>query len=70
MDPSSVDKVDGVAEAFVILNTVVVVLVVAALAYAVLIVTAALGLTSFSMFERFRKKRPEEAEDGGIDDLF
>jgi hypothetical protein len=44
-------------------------LIVAAL-YAILAMTAALGLTSFSVFERFRKKRPEESDDGGIDDLF
>lgn len=41
-----------------------------AVLYTVLAATAALGLTSFSMFERFRKKPREELEEGGIDDLF
>lgn len=44
-------------------------IVVLGMAYAVLFATAALGLTSFTMFERFRKKR-EEPEDDGIDGLF
>jgi hypothetical protein len=70
MDPTNVDNVDGFGAAWVTVNFVVVVAVVLGLVYGVLVVMAALGLTSFSMFERFRKKRPEEAEDGGIDDLF
>ena len=69
MDPTNVDNADGFG-AWVTFNFVVVIAVVLGLVYGVLVVMAALGLTSFSMFERFRRKRPEEAEDGGIDDLF
>ncbi|MEU5153218.1 hypothetical protein [Glycomyces sp. NPDC021274] len=70
MDPTNVDNVGGIGAAWVTINLVVVIAVVLGLVYGVLVVMAALGLTSFSVFERFRKKRPEEAEDGGIDDLF
>lgn len=67
MNPADIDGADG---AFIALNIGVVVVVAVALVYAVLVVMAALGLTSFSILERYRKKRPEEAEDGRIDDLF
>jgi hypothetical protein len=70
MDPTNPHNLDGVYPAFVTINVVAAIVVVAALAYAVLLVMAALGLTSFSVFERFRKKRPEEVDEGGIDDLF
>ncbi|WP_205324819.1 hypothetical protein [Glycomyces sp. YM15] len=67
MDPINVD---GSAPGFVALNILVVVLVAACFVYGVVVVMAALGLTSFSIFERFRRKPQEETEDGGIDDLF
>jgi membrane protein implicated in regulation of membrane protease activity len=67
MNPTAIDGTDG---AFIALNIGVVLVVALGLVYAVLLVMAALGLTSFSVFERFRKKRPEEAEEVGIDDLF
>jgi hypothetical protein len=63
-------NIDGADGPFIALNIGLVLVVALALVYAVLLVMAALGLTSFSMFERFRKKRPEEVEEGGIDDLF
>ena len=44
--------------------------VLVASALAVLATMAALGLTSFALLERFRKRDREEPEDGGIDDLF
>ncbi|MCC3764859.1 hypothetical protein K3N28_17515 [Glycomyces sp. TRM65418] len=47
-----------------------VVFVVLAFAYAVLVVMAALGLTSFTAFERFRRRGGEDPGEGGIDDLF
>jgi uncharacterized membrane-anchored protein len=67
MNPTAIGGTDG---AFIALNIGVVLVVALGLVYAVLLVMAALGLTSFSMFERFRKKRPEEVEEVGIDDLF
>jgi uncharacterized membrane-anchored protein len=63
-------NIDGTDGTFIALNIGLVLVVAFAMVYAVLLVMAALGLTSFSMFERFRKKRPEEVEEGGIDDLF
>jgi hypothetical protein len=51
-------------------NLVVIVVVALAFAYAVLAVMAALGLTSFSLLNRFRKRDKEDPHDGGIDDLF
>jgi hypothetical protein len=47
-----------------------IVLVVVAFAYAVLAVMAALGLTSFSVLSRFRRRNEEGPDEGGIDDLF
>jgi hypothetical protein len=64
---------DGIGGAFLLVDFLTVVLVVLALAFAVLVVTAALGLTSFSVLALFRRKDRrdrEAAEDGGIDDLF
>jgi uncharacterized protein HemY len=69
----NVGKVDGMAEAFLTLNFFAVLAVIVGLVFAVLVVTAALGLTSFSVLELFRRKdrrAREDAHDGGIDDLF
>ncbi|GAA1666956.1 hypothetical protein GCM10009830_10840 [Glycomyces endophyticus] len=62
------DTPDG-SGPLVIANFAIMIVVVLAFAYAILAVMAALGLTSFSVLERFRKKR-EEPEDDGIDGLF
>ena len=48
----------------------VIVLVVGGLVVGVLVVAAVLGLTGFSALDRFRKRRREDGDDGGIDDLF
>jgi hypothetical protein len=50
-------------------NLVVIVVVALAFAYAVLAVMAALGLTSFSLLSRFRKRDREDTPEGGLDDL-
>jgi Kef-type K+ transport system membrane component KefB len=67
--------VDELASSFngpmLIMSGLAVLLLVAAFAFAVLVVMAALGLTSFSILERFRRRRGrEDHRGGGIDDLF
>ncbi|GAA2304376.1 hypothetical protein GCM10009853_071720 [Glycomyces scopariae] len=53
----------------IIAQAVFLLFLVVAAVYALLAVMAALGLTSFGVLERFRRKR-EEPEDDGIDGLF
>lgn len=54
------------------MSMLVTVLVVVGVAYGILAATAALGLTSFSLFERYRGRGRAESDedDGGLDDLF
>jgi hypothetical protein len=69
----NVDKLHGMAEAFMLVNFIAVLAVVVGLVFGVLVVMAALGLTSFSVLELFRRKDRREREDapeGGLDDLF
>ena len=66
-DPSS----EGMFDFWiVIVQYAVLGLTIIGLLYAILFATAALGLTSFSVLERFRKRRRKDPEEGGIDDLF
>lgn len=60
-----------VGDGLMLIATVVFLAILAVAAfYAVLVAISALGLTSFSLLHRFRRRREEKPDDGGIDDLF
>jgi SNF family Na+-dependent transporter len=70
----NVHNLDGIGLAFsALMNFIAVLAVIVGLVFAVLVVMAALGLTSFSVLELFRRKdrrARDDAHNGGIDDLF
>jgi len=70
MDPSNVHNADGMGYGIVITGILMAGGMLILFVWGILAVSALLGLTSFSVMGLLRKKRPEEPEEAGLDDLF